>query len=119
MSQLVFKDGTELSCLGWSDESIRFAAENLDDIWKAVTQKPLSGAVIMSGEERVYIFPDNMIFDGRLLVTESGASAYIREKTEVEILLERIRKLEAAREITDEAITDLGQAISEIAEGGM
>ena len=51
--------------------------------------------------------------DGTVQMTFS-----LRSKTTEEILTERILALESGQRTQDEAIGDLGQAVSDIAEGG-
>lgn len=51
--------------------------------------------------------------DGTVSMTFS-----LRKKTNEEILLEKVTLLEAGQQIHDEALCDLGQAVSDIMEGG-
>ncbi len=51
--------------------------------------------------------------DGKILT-----SFHLREKTEVELLRERIVQLESGQEVQDGAISDLGAAVSGLAEEG-
>lgn len=128
MTKFIMQNGIEFSCLSdLVEDEIRFPHEiSTAALWEALTAFPLDGALIVetAAEEgadgdRIRQFDYTDIFDHRIIIEDEYIRALIRKKTEQELLLERISRLEEAREITDEAITDLGMAISEIAEGGM
>ena len=51
--------------------------------------------------------------DGTVQVTFS-----LRSKTTEELLTERVALLESGQQTQDDAISDLGQAISDVVEGG-
>lgn len=63
---------------------------------------------------------DLVLQSAETVPTGSGVEAHIRlrEKTAAEILIHRVEALEASQEIQDEAIDDLGAAVSEIVEPG-
>ena len=63
---------------------------------------------------------DLVLQSAETVPTGSGVEAHIhlREKTAAEILTGRVEVLEASQEIQDEAIDDLGAAVSEIVEPG-
>lgn len=52
--------------------------------------------------------------DGKILT-----SFHLREKTEVELLREEIEALKEGQEVHSGAIEDLGNAVSDLAEGGL
>ena len=51
------------------------------------------------------------------VVTGYELHIHLREKTDVEVLTERVDALEESQDTQDEAIEDLGEAVSEIMEG--
>ena len=118
--KIVFTDKTELECSEVVQDSyIKFpAAMSVDLIRTVFTKSSLEGADVMEGEEP-YLHFTGVLFTGRIEVMPAEITAYIRRITETELLIERVRQLEEARDVTDEAISDLGMAISEIAKGGM
>lgn len=124
--KLVLKDGTEIiletsrgmnalyvnvvdktvACTLWG----KFSKENL----KQIAIKNSEGVTVGSYQDMVLDHiegRDNE--DGTVQMTFS-----LRGKTAEEILTERIIALESGQQTQDEAIGDLGQAVSDIVEGG-
>lgn len=125
--KLVLKDGTEITletsrgmnalCVNVTDKAAactlwgKFSKENLTQI----SVKNSEGVIVGSYQDMVLDHiegRDNE--DGTVQMTFS-----LRGKTTEEILTERIIALESGQQTQDEAIGDLGQAVSDIAEGGM
>lgn len=119
--RLIFKDGTTLECTSYNDGYIVFPFGNINTIWGVLTEKPIAGAKIVEDESDdvvVVEFTNEHIFEGTLVVEPDRIYGNIRRKTDTEILMEKVAMLEESKEVTDGAISDLGAAISEIAEGG-
>lgn len=122
---LVLKDGTEIlleSTQGIG--ALRVAVENkakAAELWEKFTGKNLELILIKNGdgettgryEEMVLDHVTGTEVDGKVIITFS-----IRHKTKEEMLEERVAELEAGQQTQDSAISDLGQAVSDIAEGG-
>lgn len=124
--KLVLKDGTEIilgSSLGI--EALRVDAENKEQacsIWEKFTQENLKHVIIKDPSGGTISTYDDMLLD-HMEARESQdgtiqATFSLRSKTMEEMLLERVAKLESGQQIQDEAISDLGQAVSDVAEGG-
>lgn len=91
--------------------------------WDMLTGENLKHIEIQSVDGTVIGTYDNILLesetstvqpDGRILT-----SFKLREKTKVEMLEERIAQLESGQEVQDGAISDLGTAVSDLAEGGL
>ncbi len=124
--KLVLKDGTEITLE--SSQGMNALHANVADktaaytLWekfskenmKQVTVKNSEGVTVGSYQDMVLDHiegRDNT--DGTVQMTFS-----LRGKTTEEILTERIIALESGQQTQDEAIGDLGQAVSDIVEGG-
>lgn len=87
-----------------------FTPENL----KSVQTKNSDGITIANYK--------NLVLDSETsTIQQDGAILtifHLREKTEVELLRERIEQLESVQEVQDGAINDLGIAVSGLAEEG-
>ncbi len=91
-------------------------------LWKKFTPENLKEVVIQGAAGETIGRYGNVVLDhitgvenanGTILITFS-----LRNKTKEELLTERISALEAGQETQDAAIGDLGQAVSDMAEGG-
>lgn len=91
--------------------------------WDMLTKENLKHIEIHAEDGTVIGAYDNILLenetsivlpDGRILT-----SFHLREKTEVELLRERVEQLESGQEVQDGAINDLGTAVSDLAEGGL
>ncbi len=124
--KLVLKDGTEITlessqgigalhvsagsraaaCTLWE----KFTEENL----KQVTVKNSDGVAVGSYQDMIL---DHI--EGRDRADATVQITFcLRSKTTEEVLTERIVALESGQQTQDEAIGDLGQAVSDIVEGG-
>lgn len=90
--------------------------------WDMLTKENLKHIEIHAEDGTVIGAYDNILLenetstiqpDGKILTRFS-----LREKTKVELLEERISQLESGQEVQDGAITDLGAAVSGLAEEG-
>lgn len=91
-------------------------------IWEMLTEENLKHIEIQADDGTVVGIYENVLLenetstiqlDGKILT-----SFHLREKTEVELLRERIEHLESGQEVQDGAISDLGAAVSGLAEEG-
>lgn len=123
---LILKDGSAIEMEpGGNLSDIKVISEtkyNMLSTWDKLTEDNLSEVKIKNGDG---IVVSN--FKSLLLVSETSTiqgdgtiltSFHLREKTEVELLRERVEQLENGQEVQDEAISDLGTAVSDLAEGG-
>lgn len=92
-------------------------------IWKMLTPENLKSMQIQNENGITVANYTNVILDSETsTVQEDGTiltSFYLREKTEVELLRERVEQLESGQEVHSGAISDLGEAVSNIVEGGL
>ncbi len=124
--KLVLKDGTEItleSSQGMG--ALHVQVENVNTacaLWEKFTKENLRHVTVRNAEGVTVGNYQDMVLDhvegrdnsdGTVQVTFS-----LRSKTTEEILTERIAELESGQRTQDEAIGDLGQAVSDIAEGG-
>lgn len=90
--------------------------------WDMLTPENLKSVQIQNGDGVVIANYENLILDSETsIVQEDGTiltSFHLREKTEVEFLRERVEQLENGQEVQDGAISDLGEAVSSLAEEG-
>lgn len=126
--KLVLKDGTEIilgSSLGI--EALRVEAESKAQaagLWEKFTRENLEHVAIKDPSEGIIGTYDDLILDhmeGWENPDGTGCISLtfcLRAKTTEEMLAERIERLEAGQQVQDEAISDLGQAVSDVAEGG-
>lgn len=120
---LVLKDGSAIELeAGASLSDIRVLSESKASMlsaWDRLTETNLSEAQVKNGGGMVISNFKSLVLvsetstiqaDGKILT-----SFNLREKTEVE---KRLDKLEEGQEVQDGAITDLGEAVSGLAEEG-
>ena len=90
-------------------------------LWEKFDDNNLSEVLIKNSEGDVTGRYKDMVLDHitgadykeTVMITFS-----LREKTETELLRERVAALESGQKTQDAALEDLGQAVSDIAEGG-
>lgn len=124
--KLVLTDGTEIeleTSLGVS--ALIVNAESIDiacELWKKFTPGNLKQVSIKNTDDLKIGEYSNMVLDH---VTGAGnkngtvqIAFSLRDKTSEEMLTERVEALETGQQTHGEAIEDMGQAISDIAEGG-
>lgn len=107
-----------ISALSCNVESISEASK----LWEKFTQENLRDVTIKNADDlTIGKYPDMVLdhitgadnADGTVQITFS-----LRSKSIEELLTERVSALESGQQTQDEAIGDLGQAISDMAEGG-
>lgn len=123
--KLVFTDGTEImletsqgiSALTVNVESIDAAC----DLWKQFTIGNLEDVTIKNSDGLVIGKYPNMVLSNVTGVNNADGTVQItfslREKSVEELLTERVAALEEGQQTQDEAIGDLGKAVSDMAEG--
>ncbi len=125
--KLVLADGTEI--ILESSQGIGTLCVNAEskgaacNLWEKCSKENLKQVTIRNADGETIGRYEDMVLDhvtgsdnadGTVQFTIS-----LRKKTTEEILLERIAALEAGQQTQDAAIGDLGQAVSDIAEGGV
>ncbi|MBD5501389.1 MAG: hypothetical protein HDR10_09355 [Lachnospiraceae bacterium] len=124
--KLILNNQTQIEIESASSLSdIRVVFDTKDDmvsIWDMLTPENLKSVQIQNGDGVVIANYENLILDSETsIVQEDGTiltSFHLREKTEVEFLRERVEQLENGQEVQDGAISDLGEAVSSLAEEG-
>lgn len=91
--------------------------------WDMLTEENLKHIEIQSEDGIAIGIYDNILLDSETSsIQQDGTiltSFHLREKTEFELLRERVEQLENGQEVQDGAISDLGTAVSDLAEGGL
>ncbi len=91
-------------------------------IWEEFTKENLAQVTVKNADDITVGNYEDLVLDHVTGVENSDGSISmtfsLRKKTNEEILLEKVASLEAGQQTQDEAIGDLGQAVSDIAEGG-
>lgn len=91
-------------------------------IWDMLTEENLKHIEIQTEDGTVVGTYDNILLDSETSTIQSDGkiltSFHLREKTDIELLRERIEQLESGQEVQDGAIADLGEAVSGLAEEG-
>lgn len=110
---------------GSSLSDIKILSETKYDMlstWDILAEENLKHIKIQNEDGTVIGTYDNILLDSEtstiLLDGKILTSFHLREKTEVELLRERIEQLESGQEVQDGAISDLGAAVSGLAEEG-
>lgn len=124
--KLVLKDGTEITLQ--SSQGMNALHVNVADkaaactLWEKFSKENMKQVMIKNSDGVTVGTYSDMVLDhveGRDNVDGSVQMTFsLRGKTTEEILTERIIALESGQQTQDEAIGDLGQAVSDIAEGG-
>lgn len=90
--------------------------------WEMLTEENLKHIEIQADGETAIGTYDNILLESETSAIQTDGkiltSFRLREKTEVELLKERIEQLESVQEVQDGAISDLGAAVSGLAEEG-
>lgn len=125
--KLVLADGTEITLeTSQGIGALQIRAESKAAacaLWEKFTGENLAQVTIKKADGEILGSYSGMILD-HMTGTEDAADGNVqvtfslRGKTTEEILLERIAALEAGQATQDDAISDLGQAVSDVVEGG-
>ena len=126
--RLVLADGTEITLeTSQGIGALQVRAESKAAacaLWEKFTRENLAQVTIKKTDGETMGSYRGMILD-HMTGTEDPTDGAVqvtfslRNKTTEEILLESIAELEAGQQTQDDAISDLGQAVSDVAEGGM
>lgn len=91
-------------------------------LWKALTEDNLKQVTVKNSSDLVVGNYSDMVLDHIEARDNSDATVRftisLRSKTMEELFADRIGALESGQQTQDSAIDDLGQAVSDIAEGG-
>lgn len=125
-SKLVLNDNTEIIIESASSLSdVRVISDTKYDMistWDMLTEENLKHVEIRNDDSVVIGIYNNILLDSETSIIQPDGKIitnfHLREKTEVELLRERVEQLESGQEVQDGAISDLGTAVSDLAEGG-
>lgn len=89
-------------------------------VWNILTEQNLKSMQIQTGDGITVANYENLVLDSETSTIQPDdtilTSFHLREKTEVELLRERVEQLENGQEVQDGAIMDLGDAVSALSE---
>lgn len=115
-SQINIESGSSLS-------DIKVISETKSDMistWDMMTEENLKSVQIQNVDGVTIANYKNLVLDSETSTIQKDGtiltSFHLREKTEVELLRERVEQLENSQEVQDGAIIDLGEAISGLTE---
>ena len=122
--KLVLNNQTQIDIEGGSSLSgIKVLSDTKYDIvsiWDMMTEENLKHIEIQEEDGTIVGVYENILLDSETSTIQPDGkiltSFYLREKTEVELLRERIEQLESVQEVQDGAIMDLGDAVSALSE---
>lgn len=128
--KLILNDNTEITIESASSLSdIRIVSETKSDMistWDILTEENLKSVQIQNGDGITVANYENLVLDSETSyaikdkdgVEKILTSFHLRPKTDVELLREEVEALKEGQEVQDGAISDLGTAVSDLAEGG-
>ena len=126
MNKLILRNKDEIKIENGSSLSdIKVLSETkygMVSTWEMLTEENLKHIEIQADGETAIGTYDNILLESETSAIQTDGkiltSFRLREKTEVELLKERIEQLESVQEVQDGAISDLGAAVSGLAEEG-
>lgn len=96
--------------------------EEMVSTWNLLTEDNLKLIQIQNEDGTVIGVYENILLDNETSTVQSNetilTSFHLRKKTAVELLRERVEQLESGQEVLDGAVSDLGAAVSELADEG-
>ncbi len=124
--KLILTDGSVLQVeSGSSLSDIRVVSETGEEMlyrWKLLTNENLKQVEVQNADGvRIVSYNDLTLESETSVIQKDGTiltSLKLRERTEVELLRERVEILENGQEVHSGAISDLGEAVSGLAEEG-
>ena len=128
--KLILNDNTEITIESASSLSdIRIVSETKSDMistWDILTEENLKSVQIQNGDGITVANYENLVLDSETSyaikdkdgVEKILTSFHLRPKTDVELLREEVEALKEGQEVQDGAISDIGEAVSELAEEG-
>ena len=123
--KLILKNGKEIeieegSSLG-AISVVSATKSALIKTWDTLTSANLKDIKIQTADGTEVGQYTDIVLDNETSTVQSDGSIltvyHLRAKTEIELLKEDIAELRAGQEVQDGAISDLGEAVSEIAGG--
>ncbi len=123
--KLILKNGKEIeieegSSLG-AISVVSATKSAMIKTWDTLTSANLKDIKIQTADGSEVGQYTDIVLDNETSTVQSDGSIltvyHLREKTEIELLKEEIAELRAGQEVQDGAISDLGEAVSEIAGG--
>ncbi len=126
MEKLILNNQTQINIeSGSSLSEMKVLSDTKYDmvsVWDMLTEENLKHIEIQNDDGTVIGTYDNILLDSEISTVRPGGkiltSFHMREKTELELLRERVEQLESGQEVQDGAISDLGEAVSGLAEEG-
>lgn len=125
--KIVLKDGTEITLESSQGIGALHVVKNSRQqacaLWEQFTNENLKQVTIKNSDGLTVGIYQDMVLDhmegrdkddGTVQVTFS-----LRKKSAIELMEERISAVETGQQVQDEAIGDLGQAVSDMTEGGV
>lgn len=122
-TEITIEDGSSLSDVRVLSEASEFlsAKANMLSTWDMFTNENIQSIQFKNDDGIVIGNYENLVFESETSkILENGnilTSYYLRKKTDIELLKERLEQLETGQEIQDGAIGDLGALISDLTEG--
>lgn len=121
--KLILKNGTEIEIESASSLSdVRVVSETKYDmisVWDVMTKENLSEVQIQKADGLTIGKYENLVFESETSVVQNDntilTSFHLREKTDIE---KRLDNLEEGQDVQNGAISDLGEALSGLAEEG-
>lgn len=117
-SQINIESGSSLSDM----KVLSDTKYDMVSTWDMFTEDNLKHIEIQNEDGVVIGIYDNILLDSETSTIQTDGIIltilHLREKTEVELLRERVEQLESGQEVQDGAISDLGVAVSGLAEEG-
>ena len=123
--KLILKNGKEIeieegSSLG-AISVVSVTKSAMIKTWDTLTSANLKDIKIQTADGTEVGKYTDIVLDNETSTVQSDGSIltvyHLRAKTEIELLKEEIAELRAGQEVQDGAISDLGEAVSEIAGG--
>lgn len=111
-TQINIESGSSISDL----KVISATKYDMISVWDMLTEENLKHIEIQNEDGTALGLYDNIMLDRETSTVQHDGtiltSFHLREKTEVELLRERVEQLESGQEIQDGAIMDLGEVVS-------
>lgn len=117
-SQIIIEKGSSF----WDMRVMSDTKYDMVSVWDMLTEANLNHIEIHNEDGTVIGIYDNILLDSETSTIQPDGKIFtsfkLREKTEIELLRERVEQLESGQEVQDGAISDLGSAVSGLAEEG-
>ena len=122
MLKLILSDYTKIEV---KDSSTLFDVQvdsfQYDYVWSQLIPENMTLVKLTTENGDLMDQRENLVVDSERSIREKGeiqCHFYLREKTEVELLREEVARLRETSGVHDAAISDLGEAVSCLAEEG-